>query len=156
MDLASALQGDGQLDAAEETASHAIDLLPEKGEEYQVCQGHRVLGRVYCVRGELEKAIHQFEVALGIASSFNIVDQLFWAHFGLADLFSEEGRFDDAHTHLERAKRYGFDDPYRLARVSELWAEFGVRQHMFEEAKSEALRALDIFEELGAVNAAAP
>jgi tetratricopeptide (TPR) repeat protein len=46
-DLARVLYDDKQLDAAEEAASRAIDLLPEKGEQLLVCQGHRTLGDIY-------------------------------------------------------------------------------------------------------------
>ena len=43
-----------QLDAAEETATRAIDLLPEKGEEFQTCQFHTLLGNIYRSKGERE------------------------------------------------------------------------------------------------------
>jgi len=102
--LAYILCGDRQLDAAEEAASHAIDLLPEKGEQYQVCLGHRVLGEIYHDKGDTERAIHHFEVSLGVASSLNLDAQLFWSHYSLAQLFSGAGRLDDAHAHLERGQ----------------------------------------------------
>ena len=78
--LASLLCDARQFDAAEEVGSRAIDLLPEKGEELWVCQGHRALGQIYRSMREMKKAIHHFEVALEIASSLNHVTQLFWAN----------------------------------------------------------------------------
>jgi len=45
--LAWALHGDRQFDAAEEAASCAINLLPEKGQQLYVCRGHRILGDIY-------------------------------------------------------------------------------------------------------------
>ena len=42
--LAYLLDNDEQLDAAEDAASRAIDLLPEEGEQFRVCKAHRVLG----------------------------------------------------------------------------------------------------------------
>ena len=153
--LASALCADEQLDAAEEAASRAIDLLPEKGEQFRVCQGHRVLGNIYQSKGDMEKAIHHFEEAVGIASPLNLDNQLFWIHFALAQLFFREGRLDEAHVHIERAKSYAVNNSYLLARTSWLKAWLWDEQHMFEEAKSEALRALDGFDKVGATMFAA-
>jgi len=143
--LAGLLHRDEQLDAAEKAASRAIDLLPEKGRQLGVCQGHRVLALIYHSKGNMEKAIHHFEVVLAIASSFRWYDELFWVHFSLAGVFCGEGRFDVEHAQLERAKFYAVNDPYRLARVSRAQAWLLYRQHRFEEAKSEASRALDMF-----------
>ena len=70
--------------------------------------------------------------------------------FCLAQLFFGEGKSSDAHVHLERAKSHAVNDPYILARASRLRARFWYEQHMFEEARSEALRALNVFEKLGA------
>jgi len=100
----------------------------------------------------MERSIHHYEVALGIASSPNWHISLFWIHFSLADLFFEEGRFDDAHAHIEHAKSHAINNPYNLARASLLQAGFWYQRHMFEEAKSEALRALDVFEKLRVTN----
>ena len=150
--LAYVLHDDEQLDAAEEAASRAINLLPETGEQFRVCQGHRILGDIYKSKGDIAKAIHHFEEAIGIASSLRADYQLFWVHHSLADLFSLEGRFGDAHTHIERAKSHAVNDPYNLAHALWLQARLWDEQHMFEEAESEALRALDVFEKLGAVD----
>jgi tetratricopeptide (TPR) repeat protein len=75
-ELAWSLCENRELDAAEEAGSRAIDLYPEKGEEYRVCKSHRILGYIYQSKGEIEKAIHHFEVALGIASPFDWHDEL--------------------------------------------------------------------------------
>ena len=90
------------LGAAEEAGSRAIDLLPEKGEEFLVCQAHRVLGEIYQSRGETTKVIHCFETALEIASSINVVEQLFWANHSLVEAFSEQGKLEDAQTRLHQ------------------------------------------------------
>ena len=150
--LAAVLLDDDQFDAAEEAAFRAIDLLPGTGEQLYVCQGHRALGNIYHFKGDMEKAIHHFEVALGIASPFNWHTELFRINFALAEVFYRKGRFDDAHVHVQRAKSYAVNGPYFLARASQLQAELWDRQRMPEEAKSEALRALDMFEKLGAAN----
>ena len=62
-DLAWLLR-DGQLDAAEEVASRAIELLPPDGEQLRARRCHRVLGYIFDSKGETEKAIHRFEIAL--------------------------------------------------------------------------------------------
>ena len=147
--LAFVLKQDNQLDAAEEAGSRAIQLLPEKGEEYTVCESHRILGNVHSSRSEREKAIHHFETALGIASSFNWDDQLFWIHYSMTELFRDEGGFDDAHVQIEQAKLHAVDNAYNLARAVELQAWVYFRQYRFEDATSEGLRALEIYEKLG-------
>ena len=148
--LASLLCKDKQFDAAEEAGSRAIDLLPEKGQEVLVAESHRLLGIIYRSKGETEKAIHHFEVALGIASSFNWHDYLFRIHYGLARLFFGKGRFDDAHDHIERAKPYTSNHPYHLGHTMVLQADLWYRQHRLEEARSEVSRAADVYEKLGA------
>jgi len=149
IDLALLLDDDRQFDVGEEAASRAIDLLPENGQQLPVCQGHYVLGKIYTSKGNTEKAIHHFEVALGIVSSLGEASRAFWIHFHLAKLFSREGRFDDAHTHVEQAKSHAVHNTYLLARASLLQARFWYRQCMFEEAKYEASRVLSVFEKLG-------
>ena len=148
--LAWLLYDDGQPDAAEEAACCAIYLLPEEGEQFRVCRGHRILGNIYRLKGDREKAIHHFEVALEIASLLNLNDQSFWIHHSLSALFAVEGKFDDAQAHIERAKSHAIDDPYILARAMWLQASFWYDQRIFEEAGSEASHAADIYEKLGA------
>ena len=139
-----------QLDAAEEAAIRAIDLLPEEGEQVRVCGSHRVLGEIYYFKGDTKKAIHHCELALGIASTFSWHDLLFWLHSDLAGLFRKEYRFDDAHAHIEHAKSHMADNAFYLGLVTERKAEVLYWQHRLEEARSEALRATDIYEKLGA------
>ena len=148
--LAWLLHDDGQSNAAEEPVSRAIDLLPEEGGEHLACQGHRLLGMVYGSNGDLEKAIHHSEISLGLATSLNVAHELFWTHHSLADLYSNEGRFDDAHTHLKHAKSHAVNDVYLLAQASWMEAWCFKEQQMLEGAKLEALSALRTFEKLGA------
>ena len=148
--LALLLRSDKQFDAAEEATSHAIALLPEKGEQFLVCESHRILGNIYRSKGETEKAIHHFEIAVGIASSFNWHNILFWVHYRLAGLFRDEGRLDDAQAHLDSAKSHTTNSAYNLGVVMEEQAWVWYRQRRLEEARSEALRAADIYDKLGA------
>jgi len=85
-----------------------------------------------------------------IALSFNWDSHLFWIHYGLAELLFDGGRFDDAHQGLERAKSHTINNPYQLGHAMRLQAQFWWRQSRFEEARSEVLRAADVYEKLGA------
>ena len=147
--LARVLLDDGQLNAAEEAGSRAIGLLPEKGEELLVCLAHHILGDVYQSKGKMKKAVHHLEVVLGIASSINAIDQMFWINYSLAEVFTTERRFGDAQTHVERAKSLAVNNTYLLARTSVLQARVWYAQDMLGEAKSEALHALDVLDKLG-------
>jgi len=153
MEFAWLLHDDKQLDDAEQAASRAIDhLLPEKGEQFLVSKCHNLLGDIYSLKGETKKAAHHLEVALEVASPFNWLNALHHIHFSLANLYLKEGRFDDAHAHIEHAKLHAVDshDPFLLAHTMWLRALCWYKQHKVEEAKSEVLRALDAFEKLGA------
>ena len=147
--LAWLLYYDKQLDAAEEAALRASDLS-NKGDQYPVCDCHRILGSICHSRGETEKAINHFETALRIASSFKSRHHLFWINFSLAMLFFDEKRFDDAHVHVERVKSHTINSPYYLGRAMELQAILWCKERKLEEAKCEALGAIDVFERLGA------
>jgi tetratricopeptide (TPR) repeat protein len=148
--LAGLLLDDEQLDAAENTASRAIDLVSEKGEDRLLCALYRDLGNIHRCKGEKEKAIHHFKTALGIASRFNWHDSLFWIHYSLANLFYGEDEFDDAHAHIELAKSHAVNNPFNLCRAMYMRALVWYAQRMFEDAKLETVRALELFEKSGA------
>jgi len=148
--LASSLSDDDQFDAAEEAAFRAIALLPDEGEEFRVCEFHQTLANIYRSKDDIEKAIHHYEVALGIASSFDWHDHLFWIHYKLAGVFRDESRFDDAQAHLEHAKLHAAENAYHLGAATQLQAMVWYDQDRLEEAMTEALRAADVYEKLGA------
>ena len=149
-DLASLFFQDDQLDAAEDTTSRAINLAMDKGDEFLVCQLHRILGLVYQSKGEKEKAIYHLETSIRIASPQNWHSVLFWGHHDLALLFREEGEFDEALSHAEQARSYTANDKLKLGSAMQVQASIWYRQRRLDEAKSGALHALEIFEELGA------
>ena len=148
--LAWLLQGNGQLDAAGEIASQGIDLLPGDLNQYLVCQCHNLLGNICRRKGETEKAVKHFEVALSIASSFSWNDEQFWTQYCLVRLFYEQGRFDDAQSHVEHTKSHAVHSAYFLGRAMGLQAGIWRAQFRLEEARSEALRAADLFGKIGA------
>jgi tetratricopeptide (TPR) repeat protein len=104
INLALSLHHDNQLDAAQGAASRAIGLFSEKGESFQICRCHRILGAIHHSKGETGTAIHHFEEALRIASSSNWFNQLVWIRFSLTLLFSDGGRFDDASLPVARGQ----------------------------------------------------
>jgi len=147
--LAWLLYDDKQLDAAEEAGSRAINLLSDKRDQFMVCESHRLLGNIYRSKGRAGEAISHFEAALGIASPFNWHSQLFWTHYSLAELFFAKQQFNDAHAHIEHAKMHVVHNTHRLGRAMELEARFWYNQGRFQEAKSAASCAADMFEKLG-------
>ena len=150
--LAWLLNGNKQLDAAEEAVTHAINLLPKTGQEFKTCQCHDLLGDVYRSKGEIERAIHHFGVALKIASAFNWHTRLLWIHYSLAELFRDENYFKNAQAHIEQAKSHVGEGKYFLGRVTQLQAQVWHREGRLEDARSEAVRAKEIYEQLGLAN----
>ena len=137
-----------QLDTAEDAAYRAIDLIGND-REFDLCQLHRLLGDIHESKGEKKKAIHHLETALGIASPHNWHHELFWIHHMMAKVFSLAGDFGDANTNIERAKSYAINSPYSLGRAMDIQALVWYEQGRLEDSKSEVLRALQIYEELG-------
>ena len=153
-ELAWLLYEDKQLDAAEEAALRVIDLPSDEVIQFSVCDCHRILGDIYCDRGETEKAVDHFEKGLGIASTFNWHNPLFRINCSMAKLFLGENRSDDARAHTERAKSHATNDPYNLGRAMEQQARIWWKERKFEEAKSEALHAASVFDKIGAAKEA--
>ena len=150
--LARLFFDDKQLDAAEEAASHAMDLTTEKGREVLVCQLHRIFGQIHQSKGEKEKAIDNFETALGIASPPDWDEELFWIHLSLAELFGNEDELDDANTHIEKAKSHAANDEYKLGRAMDVQANVWCLELRLEDAKSEVLCAIECYERCRALD----
>ena len=149
--LAWSLGGDGQRDAAEEATSRAMDLLPD--DQYLVSRCRTFLGNTCRYKGETEKAIEHFEMALSVASSFSWHNEQFWVYYSLVLLSADLDRLDDAQAHFERAKPYVVHSTYTLGRTMELQARLWRGQSRLEEARSEILRAVDLFEKTGVTTA---
>jgi tetratricopeptide (TPR) repeat protein len=148
--LARLLHNDGQPNAAERAATQVIDCFSSKGEQFSVCECYRTLGDIYHSTGKTKEALTHFRTALRIASGFNWTFHLLWTRYSLARLSFDKGRFDDAHAHIEYAKSHTINDTYGLGRVVELQAWFWYKQQKFEEARSAALHAADVYQGLGA------
>ena len=147
--LARTLHHNGQLDAAEETASRAITLFPEN--QFLACKYHSILGDIYCSKGNREKTVEHLETALEIASAHDWHKEAFGIHHTLATLFSEEGMFDDANVHVELAKSHVVNNPRISALAVELQAFVWSLQGRLEEAEFEFSRAVNALEKVGAV-----
>ena len=68
----------------------------------------------------------------------------------LARISRDQGRFDNAHAHIERAKSYVANKTYDLGHAMKLHGQIWFEQGKLQEAKSEALCAIGVFEKLGA------
>ena len=147
--LAYLLYEDHQLEAAEVAAHRAIKLLAA-GERFLACISYRTLGNIHRSKGEVGLAIIQFNTALKIASPPQWHSELFWIHHSLAELYTLEGKFSCVFYCVEQAKVHALDSAYFQGRAIMLQAWAWYLQLKFEEATSEALRALGIMEELGA------
>ena len=152
--LAGLLFDDNQLNAAEDTVLRKIKLLPDEGQEFQVCQSHILLGQIYHSKGEKERAIHHHNTALTIASLFTWQSQLFWIHWAMAQLFRDQGEFNDATAHVQQAKSHTADNAYYMGRGMEMQAWIWYLQHKLEDARCEALGALEIYKRVGAAGSA--
>ena len=147
--LARSLCSDNQLDAAEGAALRAISLLPNNRHQHLASQCHRLICEIYRSKGEPGAAIEHLETALAIASQFNWHEDEFWIHYSMAELFLGENRFDDACTHVEQAKWHATNNARKLGRAMELQARIWFGECRLEEAKSEALHAIDAYEKVG-------
>ena len=148
--LAWSLYRDGQVDDAEKAATRALNILPEKGQEFIACKSLRILGDIFLSREERERAIHHFEEALNIAPRFSWHNHVIWIHHSLALLFFEEGKFDQADSHIKRAELHAVGSVYFMGRTVLLRAWTLYRRGRWEEATSECSRALKVFKNLGA------
>jgi hypothetical protein len=116
-------------------------ILLDKDEQFRVCKGYDLLGDICYSKGETEKAINHLRQPLGLhllqTGIITVLDPLL---LGTA-VFHKEGRFGDAHAHIECAKSHAVNDPFLLGRAMEQQAEFWYKEGKLEEAKSEVLCA---------------
>jgi len=148
--LARSLKLDGQLDAAQKAVSQSINLYPDKGRELDTCQCYALLGEIHQSKGETDTAFIHFETALRIISPCNCLSQQSHIHQCLAELFSRQDKFNEAHAHIEHAKSYAMNDNWNLGQTIYLQAGILCKEQRFREAKSEVLHAITMFEKLGA------
>jgi tetratricopeptide (TPR) repeat protein len=153
--LGVALFKDGQVDAAEDAAYRAINIVSEsdQGQQSLVCESHQLLGWVYDRKRETEKAIYHYEKGLEIASAFNRQDFLFDIRFSLVLTLHNRGRLDEASAHIGQLKLDAGNNLLYLGGATLVQAEIWRGQRRLEDAKSEASRSLEIFESLGAAEA---
>ncbi|KAF9643833.1 hypothetical protein BDM02DRAFT_3191163 [Thelephora ganbajun] len=74
-------------------------------------------------------------------------------HRSLVYLFLSQGRLDDTWVHIEHIKSHAVDDPHRLGFTIVLQGSLWCQERRSEDAKSEILRAVDVYERLGAAKA---
>jgi len=147
--LASSLVHDNQVDAAEEVVSRMINLSSDGPSQAQLYERHSILGHICEYRGEMDAAIDHIMKALGIASSLFSQDKQVWTLRYLLSLLLQEDRFDDAEVYVEQFKLRVANDPLNLGIAMQAQARIWHHQGRLEEARSELLRAIGLFEEIG-------
>lgn len=65
-------------------------------------------------------------------------------------MFRGEDEFDNAHAHIRQAQQHALNDKYCLGRAVETLASIWYKQGRLEDTAFEALRAIEIYETLGA------
>ena len=153
--LAQLLHEDNQLEAAEESISRAITLLRnDDDEQFLVCQSHFILGDIYRSKGDREKAIQHLEISLGIASPHDWHHEMCMGHGTLSAIFCDMRRFDDADSHLERAKFHTTNNAFDSANFLVQQSYVRYHQGRLGDAVSGCSHAADAFEKLGAAREA--
>ena len=150
--LARSLCDDGQLDAAEEAAICSNELLLKIRGVHMTSYSQLTLGDIYLSKGQKERAIYHLKMALRIASFLNWKSHLFLVHLSMAEYFLSEDEFNDGYVHIKQAKLYAADAPYDLATAALLQSRILYRQQRLEDAVSESLDALEIFQKVGALH----
>ena len=148
--LALLFTDNNQLEAAEEAVSRAINLSSGRPRQPRLYQYHHILAHICHSRGDTEAAVRHSKAALRIASSLDSRDKQVSILRCLASLLLQEERFDDIQTHIEHLKSRSVNDPFNLGAAMVLQAYSWFGQGKFEEAKSEALRAISVYEGIGA------
>ena len=147
--LSSLFRCAGRLDDAEKSESQAIgliDALMPTADSTSRGFLHGFLCEIYSCRGDTGKVIFHLEATLRVASTRG---DRFQSHCELARIYIVEGRFDDAEAHVEHAGSLAANGSSESGSLMLLRARLLRGQGKFEEARSEALRALDLVEEFG-------
>ena len=143
------LAANDQPEAAKTTAREVTELHRILDNQFGVCRSLYILGKICLSKDEIGDAKKHFEEALEVASPSRWDDQLFLIHHALAWALFKQGNLDGAHVHIERAKSHAINDKHKLGHAMETRACFLHTQRRFEEAKSEALCSIDVFEKVG-------
>ena len=147
--LASLLVHDNQVNAAEEAVSCMINLSSDGPSQAQLYERHSILGHICEHRGEVDAAIDHLTKALGIASSLFSQEKQVWILRYLLSLLFKEDRFDDAEVYIEQLRLHAANDPLSLGIAMQAQARIWHHQGRLEEARSELLRVIGLFEEIG-------
>ena len=139
----------GQVDAAEEAASRAINLSSGGPSQAQLSDHHYALGHICQRRGKTEAAIDHYVKAIEMARPLNSKVKLRRVIPSLMELLIEEERFDDAQVYLEQLKPDLVGGPVHQGMAMLGQAQIWYHQGKLEEARSKLLRSIDLFEGFG-------
>ena len=152
--IAASLVQCGQVDAAEEIISHVVVFLQKNEQPSLAALCHGVIGSLYYVKGDGDKAIEHLERTARINSSRDTDRGALCSHYALGRLSCETGRFGEANHHYEQVKSRAANNPLNLALAMKMQGEILFYQNKFEEAELEITRAADAFKKLEAAREA--
>ena len=135
-----------QVNAAEEAASHAINLLPNEPGDSTHCEHHHILAHICESRGESEEAISHFEKALGIPSS---AEKQMKNLYCFSRLLLDEEWLCYAQACLNQIKSCDTYDPHPPSGAEIRQAYILFVQGRFEEAKFQLLHIVGENEKVG-------
>ena len=131
---------------AVEVSSRAVDLSSGERKQSHLCEYHHILGHRYSPR---QAQISHHIKALDIALSLNSLDRQTQIFLCLIGLFIEEDRLDDAQAYIEQHKLKVVNSPFNMAATMMIQAFVWDHGGRVDEAKSEALRCIDLYKKLG-------
>ena len=147
--LASLFIEDNQVNAAEEATSRAVIISLDEPSKSQLREHYLILGHMCRRRGETGAANGHYMKALGIARSLNQQGEQLVTILSLVTLLVETERFDDALVHLDHLKLDVANNPRYVGVVMQAQARVLLYQGKLEEARSEMLRTIGLYEGIG-------
>ncbi len=92
----------GQLQAAEQSGSAALELATRLNEKATEAQSHEWLGRVAAARGDHETTDAEFSLAIAQLTKLNFVERLIRTHATYAQILEDRGDLQAANQHLRQ------------------------------------------------------
>ena len=149
--LSRAFRKTGQLDKAEESIRHAIEIDQEYQSEASLASDYTDLSQLYKVRGQLEEAEKWLRTAIEIAEPLGDELALAARYNNLSQIYKARGQLEEAEKWLRKAieiaERLG-DQPNLAINYNNL-SQIHKARGQLEEAEKWLRKAIEIDERLG-------